>query len=99
LPWQTIHNTAFAVNMSIGVTNVPLNFRLTDDQLPVEGMNDKDLHSRNPHNRTGGYKSEHSGGAMFAMGDGSVHFVNDSIDFQLYNALGTRAGREAAALP
>ena len=99
LPWQTIHNTAFGINMSIGVTNVPINFRLTEDKLPVEGMSDSALHSRNPHNITGGYKSEHSGGAMFAMGDGSVHFVNDSIDFQLFNALGTRAGRETAALP
>jgi prepilin-type N-terminal cleavage/methylation domain-containing protein len=99
LPWQTIHNTAFGVNMSIGVTNVPINFTLPEDRMPVEGMTDSALHSRNPHNLTGGYKSMHAGGAMFAMGDGSVHFVNESIDFQLYNALGTRAGREPAALP
>ena len=33
------------------------------------------------------------------MGDASVHFVNDSIDFKLYNNLGTRAGGEVASLP
>lgn len=99
LPWQTIHNTAFGVNMSIGVTNVPINMLLPESKLPVEGMADGSLHSRNPHNITGGYKSMHPGGAMFAMGDGSVQFVNDSIDYKLFNALGTRAGREAAVLP
>ncbi len=36
---------------------------------------------------------------MFAMGDGSVRFINTTIDFKLYNALGTRAGGEVAQIP
>ena len=33
------------------------------------------------------------------MGDGSVHFVAETIDYKLYNALGTRDGGEPAELP
>ena len=33
------------------------------------------------------------------MGDGSVHFISESIDYRLYNELGTRAGNEVVSLP
>jgi prepilin-type N-terminal cleavage/methylation domain-containing protein/prepilin-type processing-associated H-X9-DG protein len=48
--------------------------------------------------RTCGFKSMHPGGANFAMGDGSVHFVAQTIDYRIYNALGSRAGGEVASL-
>jgi len=32
-----------------------------------------------------------------AMADGSVHFVNDSIDTFAWQALGTRAGNEVVS--
>ena len=34
-----------------------------------------------------------------AMGDASVQFVAESIDYLVWNALGTRAGAKTAALP
>jgi prepilin-type processing-associated H-X9-DG protein len=34
----------------------------------------------------------HPGGAHFVMCDGSVHFVNETIDYYTYNMLGSRAG-------
>ncbi|NOX57017.1 MAG: DUF1559 domain-containing protein [Planctomycetes bacterium] len=37
----------------------------------------------------------HSGLALFLMGDGSVQGISTSIDFAVYQALGTRAGGEA----
>ena len=36
----------------------------------------------------------HVGFAQFLLGDGSVHTIGESIDFAVYNALGTRAGGE-----
>ena len=40
------------------------------------------------------FRSLHPGGANFAMADGSVKFIKDSIDLRTYRALGTRAGGE-----
>ena len=39
--------------------------------------------------------SRHPGGGQFAMIDGSVHFVQDSIDITLYRSLATIGGSEA----
>jgi prepilin-type processing-associated H-X9-DG protein len=39
-------------------------------------------------------KSFHPNGANFAMGDASVRFVPRTIDYRIYNHLGTRAGGE-----
>jgi prepilin-type N-terminal cleavage/methylation domain-containing protein len=37
-----------------------------------------------------GFKSNHSGGTNFVFGDGSVHFINQSIDHRTYQLLGCR---------
>ena len=47
----------------------------------------------------GAFRSEHQQGANFALCDGSVRFVADSIDQQLYDALATREGGEVVELP
>ena len=38
-----------------------------------------------------GFKSSHPGGANFAMGDGSVQFLSESVDMLNYNRLGGKA--------
>lgn len=38
--------------------------------------------------------SRHPGGVNVALGDGSVHFVSNNINLQVWRAAGTRAGRE-----
>jgi prepilin-type N-terminal cleavage/methylation domain-containing protein/prepilin-type processing-associated H-X9-DG protein len=75
----------FSQNFPLSGTSIPLNHM--EDAVDVNWF------------RTCGYKSLHPGGANFAMGDGSVHFVSDTIDYRLYNELGTRAGGEAVQLP
>jgi hypothetical protein len=46
-----------------------------------------------------GFKSKHSGGAAFAIADGSVHFFSENIDYKLFNEMGTRSGGETVAFP
>ena len=41
-----------------------------------------------------GFTSHHVGGIQVALGDGSVRFINESINQFTYNALGSRAGGE-----
>src|SRR5262249_46402196 len=41
-----------------------------------------------------GFRSLHPGGANFAMADGSVKFIKNSINVNTYRGLGTRAGGE-----
>ena len=43
------------------------------------------------------FGSNHTGGAQFCAGDGSVRFITESIDAELFGALGTRAGAEKDA--
>jgi prepilin-type processing-associated H-X9-DG protein len=43
------------------------------------------------------FRSEHPGGANFAMVDGSVRFVEETIDADVLDALATRDGEEVVA--
>ena len=87
LPGQCCYVAAYAPNFSLAGTSIPIN---TFELCP-----------RPPgcHVRACGYKSMHRGGANFVMGDGSVHFFAEFIDYRLYNELGTRAGREVVTVP
>ena len=55
-------------------------------------------HPFNNHNNTstvyGAFRSQHPNGASFAMCDGSVRFVKDTIDQVTYDGLATRSGGE-----
>ncbi|EMI15338.1 protein containing DUF1559 [Rhodopirellula maiorica SM1] len=44
-------------------------------------------------------RSYHTGGSMHAMVDGSVHFLTDSVERDLYHALFSRDGREVVEVP
>lgn len=41
-------------------------------------------------NTTMGFKSKHTGGAHFVLGDGSVRFISENIDYPTYQRLGDR---------
>jgi prepilin-type processing-associated H-X9-DG protein len=43
--------------------------------------------------------SFHPGGANFCFGDGSVHFLTQTINFSLYESLATVNGQEPVSPP
>ena len=87
LPAQCVYQCAYCINFPIAGTSIPMN--------TFEACNK----AGGIHYRACGFKSTHPGGAQFALGDGSIHFLTDSIDYRLYNELGTRAGGEPVILP
>ena len=87
LPDHCIFNGAYHMNFPMAGTTIPINI--------MESDNGQDGHWF----RTCGFKSRHPGGCNFVMGDGSVHFLSENIDYVLFNALGSREGREAVTLP
>jgi prepilin-type processing-associated H-X9-DG protein len=46
-----------------------------------------------------GFKSRHTGGANFVLGDGSVRFIPSTIDMRTYQYLGCRNDGQAASPP
>ena len=45
------------------------------------------------------FSSYHAGGVQFALADGSVRFIGDSISLDVYRALATRGAGEVAQMP
>lgn len=77
-------------NVFLG-TSVRINFRIQNcaqftDQLLYE-------------DRINAFGSQHPGGATFAMGDGSVRFIAETIDPLTFNSMGSRASGEVFTAP
>ncbi len=87
LPSHCIFNGTYATNFPVYPTTIPLNTMENDNGAAGAWF------------RTCGFKSVHPGGASFVLGDASVHFLNETIDFKVYNGLGTRAGQEPYSVP
>lgn len=51
--------------------------------------------NKNNWNFSWAYRSYHPAGANFLMGDGSVQFLNTEINYNIYQAYGTRAGSDS----
>ena len=74
-------NSWVHANQTIGSTAIPLNYKL--NPANVENWT-----------RQYSFRSKHAGGANFAMADGSVKFIKESISFPIYQGLSTRAQGE-----
>jgi hypothetical protein len=86
---QDRHSAALFADGDWGVCSIPLNYF-------VIGADENEMRSR--WNEMRGFKSMHPGGAQFVLGDGSVHFISESINHDTYRALATRNGEDAANL-
>jgi prepilin-type N-terminal cleavage/methylation domain-containing protein/prepilin-type processing-associated H-X9-DG protein len=89
-PFDCIWNCLFCDNHPLSSTQIPINTKEADDPSVPGGLQ--------PH-RTHGFKSDHPNGANVCMGDGSVQFVNDTIDYYLWNAMGTRGASDFGVAP
>lgn len=76
-------------------TLAPLNYRVPDDANPSQAEFSDYYICR----RVGAFGSEHPGGANFALADGSVRFIAESIELDTFRALSTRDGGEVAPVP
>jgi hypothetical protein len=85
LPTHCVWQSVFVPNFPLSGTMIPL------------GTMESAATNVNP-GRVCGYKSLHANGASFVMGDGSVKFVSRTIDYRLYNNLGSRAGGDHVQL-
>jgi prepilin-type N-terminal cleavage/methylation domain-containing protein/prepilin-type processing-associated H-X9-DG protein len=69
-------------NYVVGTCAIPLNYNDGPDSGNADWPNRYSFHS------------EHTGGANFAFADASVHFISDSINIAIYQALATIHGGE-----
>ncbi len=84
IPTQNVHSSLYYSNGDYAPCNWPINTPVAD---PADWP------------RAFGFRSYHTGGANFALADGSVRFVAQSIDFANYRALCTRNVGETAQVP
>jgi prepilin-type processing-associated H-X9-DG protein len=87
---QSFHSMAYFSDGDWASCGIPLNFFV----IPAPDSSNRQnwwQHGR-------GFKSMHPGGVHFVMADGSVHFVNASIDHNVYRGLSTRNGGETASV-
>lgn len=85
----------FSVVGNINGTSLPMNFNIAQSHVRkayyCPGCTQTGAWWRGR-----GFQSHHPNGSMFAMCDGSVMFLAQNIEMIPYNALGSRAGGEAA---
>jgi prepilin-type N-terminal cleavage/methylation domain-containing protein/prepilin-type processing-associated H-X9-DG protein len=81
VPEHNYHSAAYFSNGSSNTTDMPLNYM----PQPPQPDNYPDVN---------GFRSRHPGGAHFAMADGHVDFIDDSIAYSVWLSLSTKDGSE-----
>ena len=99
LPNWTQFMLYFNSHLSAASTNVPPNYFKINPQgcenpapCYTSGVGRSCIPDRS------GFNSLHPGGLLMAMGDGSVHFVSEAIDYEVWVFLGARNDGEVAQL-
>jgi prepilin-type N-terminal cleavage/methylation domain-containing protein/prepilin-type processing-associated H-X9-DG protein len=83
------------INATTATCGIPLNFKHPNVLSGAESMEQR----RGDWNNNYSFYSRHPNGGQFAMCDGSVKFVPDTVDFTTYKRLATCAGGRPAQLP
>jgi len=69
------------------------------NQYTCDTANEAGCLKYNNQNYAQGFKSNHPGGAQFLFGDGSVHFIPETIDHVTYQYLGAMADGTPVRVP
>ena len=72
---------------------LPINWNRNTGNTATQKYTCGDASFRRAHIAASSY---HTGGVNVCIADGSVRFVRDSVDFAVWQAVGTRAGGEVA---
>lgn len=90
------HNIAFGPNRPLITLAIPINF-----QVPAYAIADSlaNVHAADSGSEVSGPRSFHPGGSHMLMCDGSVHFFDEMVSFEVVCKLGTRRRLEVVSLP
>ena len=86
IPSHIIFNSVFSENFVVSSTLTPINLFESDNfamRLP------------RTYPLTSGFKSWHPGGVHMLLGDGSARLIQETIDYFVWNAYGSRSGGES----
>ena len=76
--------------VSAAFTTAPINYPTCRGESPYNGLGGTVCNDWSTWQVSMGFKSSHTGGAFFVMGDGSVKFLSENIDYRTFQALGDR---------
>lgn len=76
--------------VSAGFTTAPINFPTCIGQAPYHNNQGTVCNRWDTWQVSMGFKSSHTGGCFVMMGDGSVQFLSENIDYGTYQRLGDR---------
>jgi len=100
LPSYGQHQMYFHSHLNVGTTNIPPNYhKITPRDCPSEFKNRSEGGTPGCNVDMMGYKSEHPGGVNMALADGSVRFINETIDYDTWVFLGDRKDKELVEMP
>ena len=86
VPEQNVHSAAFFANGDYASCHAPINFFLVPPNAPNWP-------------RVMSFRSRHPGGCHFALADGTVRWMSQTVNQLAYMELCTRAGNEATQVP
>jgi prepilin-type N-terminal cleavage/methylation domain-containing protein/prepilin-type processing-associated H-X9-DG protein len=105
VPWLTglpVHNMFLPVLVSsvFGSTMELMNKRpVTNSMIMLSSGTDCRSSTDGGSHMASNFRSDHPGGAIFLMCDGSVHYLTEDIDLLVYRRLSTIAENEPAGIP